>query len=338
MQYKNIEIHGAAELIECEDGGVRWLRVPRSVYDAMENDHGKKMCYNNTGIELRFVVKGDKAKIRLASATGLDTVLHYNVFFGGVQGGWNTFGEGGVLFGKEFELVIDKPADIDLLRKVSCDSDYDWDPEVVRVIINRGLFKIMDVEGDVCPPTKEQMPKNTILAYGSSITHGSNAIAKSNSWASMTAHRFNADLINLGIPGSCCMEPMLVDYIARLGEEGRWNTAILELGINVLRWEIPMIYERVSNTLEQIAGRNSDKRIYVISPVYCSADYHKEDSAEKWRSTIESIVKEKSYENVEYINGLDLLSHVSGLTADLVHPNIYGIEKIADGLAKRIKI
>ena len=60
MQYKNIEIHGAAELIECEDGGVRWLRVPRSVYDAMENDHGKKMCYNNTGIELRFVVKGDK--------------------------------------------------------------------------------------------------------------------------------------------------------------------------------------------------------------------------------------------------------------------------------------
>lgn len=336
MQYKNIEIHNVAELIECEGGGVRWLRVPQNVYDAMDSEQGKKMCFNITGVEFRFVMKDDKAVIKLSSLTDKDISVHYNVFFGGVQGAWDCFGEGGVLFGKNIDLVINKPSNMEVIKKMSADSGYDFDSEVVRVVINRGAFKIMDVEGDVYPPAKEQMPRKTILTYGSSITHGSNSIARSNNWTSVLAHELNADLINLGMAGSCRMEPELIDYIAEKGEKGEWDIAFLELGINVLEWDADKIYRRVKNTIMQVAGRNKDKKVYVISPFYCNADYQGDDSANKWRKIIKEIVCELSYDNVEYINGLDILGDISGLSADVVHPNIYGIEQIKNKIKERV--
>ena len=65
MIYKNIDIHNVAEIVEDENGGIGWLRVPRSVYDAMESDRGRQMCQGATGVELRFVMKGDRAVLKL---------------------------------------------------------------------------------------------------------------------------------------------------------------------------------------------------------------------------------------------------------------------------------
>ena len=337
MQYKNIEVHNVAHLIECENGGVSWLRVPQKIYESMESDQGKRMCHNFTGVELRFVMKSDSAVIKLGSLTDKETHINFNVFFGGVQAGWDRFGEGGTLFGKNFDIAINKPQNMDSIKKMSVDSGYPWDPEVVRVIINRGVFRIIDVEGDVCPPEKEQLPEKTILAYGSSITHASNSLARSNCWTSVLAHNLKADLINLGMAGSCRMEPELIDYIAEKGEKGDWNIALLELGINVLEWDTDKIRSRVTNAITQVALRNPDKKVYVISPFYCRADYHGDNSANKWRTTIEEVIRELSYPNVEYINGLDILGDVSGLSGDEVHPNIYGIQQIADRMTKRIR-
>lgn len=336
MQYKNIEVHNAEQLIKCENGGVSWLRVPQKIYDSMESDQGRRMCHNFTGVELRFVMKSDSAVIKLGSLTDKETYINFNVFFGGVQAGWDRFGEGGTLFGKSFDIVIKKPDNMEDLKRMSIDSGYPWDPEVVRVVINRGVFRIIDVEGDVCPPQKEQLPPKAILTYGSSITHGSNSLARSNCWTSVLARNLKADLINLGMAGSCRMESELIDYIAEKGEKGEWDIALLELGINVLEWDRDKIHSRVTNTVKQVAGRNPDKKVYVISPFYCRADYHGDDSANKWRAIIQEVVNELAFPNVEYVNGLDLLGEVSGLSADEVHPNIYGIQQIAERMTKRM--
>lgn len=337
MKYKNIEVHNVAQLIECEKGGVSWVRVPEHVYNAMESDSGRQRCLNNTGVELRFVMKSDKVVLKLGTLGDEDKYITFNVFFGGVQAGWDYFGEGGTLFGKNFDIVINKPKNMEDIRKMSADSGYDWSADVVRVIIHRGLFRIIDVEGEIAPPDKSQTPQKTILAYGSSITHASNSLARSNCWTSVLAHNLNADLINLGMAGSCRMENELVDYIAEMGEKGEWDSSLLELGINVLEWDVEKIRTRVGNTIMQVAGRNPDKKVYVISPFYCRADYHGDNSADKWRNTIEEVVRKLSYSNVEYINGLDILGDISGLSADEVHPNIYGIQQIADRMTEIIK-
>jgi len=129
----------------------------------------------------------------------------------------------------------------------------------------------------------------------------------------------------------------MVDYVASEGEKGNWDIATLELGINALGWDEGKITERVTNTLVQVAGRNPQKPIFVISPFYNMDDYENTGDSEKWRRKIAEIVTELAYPNVTYINGKDLLGDMSLISADYVHPNIYGIAQIGERLTKIIK-
>ena len=131
-----------------------------------------------------------------------------------------------------------------------------WDPCVIRVIFNGGYYTLLDIDGDIRPPKKEEIPQNVLMTYGSSITHGSNAMDSSHAWASWVAHDLKMDLINHAMAGSCAMEPAYVDFIAEEGEQGKWDIGILELGINVLYWEDSKIIERVKNSILQLWNSN----------------------------------------------------------------------------------
>ena len=205
------------------------------------------------------------------------------------------------------------------------------------IIFDRGRYKIYDVIGDVTPPLKTQCPRKTLLAYGSSITHGSNAIDLSHAWVSVVAHNLGMDARNLGMAGSCALEPAMAEYIASEGEKGNWDIATLELGINVLNWEDEKIRKRTENIIRQVAGRNFDKPIFVISPFYHCGDDNENDRAKIWRKIIEETVFRLDYKNVTYVNGLDVLGDASFMSADEVHPNIYGVQRIADVLTSKIR-
>ena len=211
------------------------------------------------------------------------------------------------------------------------------DSDVVRIIFDRGSYKIFDVIGDVTPPTEDQVPKKTLLSYGSSITHGSNSIDQSHTWVALLAHDLGMDARNLGMAGSCALEPAMADYIASEGEKGNWDIATLELGINVLNWENEKIKERTENIIRQVAGRNSDKPVFVISPFYHCGDDNEGDRAKVWRRIIEETVSRLDYKNVTYINGLDVLGDASYMSADEVHPNIYGVARIAEIITGRVR-
>lgn len=335
MIYKNVEFHNAAELTENEDGSISWKRVPSYVQERMEAEYGPGMVVNSTGVEMRFVLKGDKATIRMSTSEG-DGFFH--VYRGSIQGGWEDHELHKLVNTTPEDYVIEKSANMDHLKTMTEKCGYAWDCEVIRVIFDRGKFKIHSIEGDMEIPRADQKPPKTLLTYGSSITHGSNAIDMSHAWAYMLGHNFQMDVRNLGMAGSCAMEPEMVDYIASEGEKGNWDMATLELGINVLTWEESKIIERVENTLKQIAGRNPEKPIIVISPFYhCGDDFDSEGHAEKWRTLIGEIMSKKEYPNVSYINGLDVLGHMRYMCADEVHPNIYGCQRIADYLTEYIR-
>ena len=52
---------------------------------------------------------------------------------------------------------------------------------------------------------------------------------------------------------------------------------------------------------------------------------------------IEEILRRLDYKNVTYINGFDVLDNMSYMSADEVHPNIYGVQRIADVLTDKIR-
>ena len=74
MIWKNVEIHNAAELVET-DGGVTWTRIPGKIREGMEKEGGKFMAGNSTGVELRFVMKSDEVRIRMAALALCKMVL-----------------------------------------------------------------------------------------------------------------------------------------------------------------------------------------------------------------------------------------------------------------------
>ncbi len=338
MIFKNVEIHNIAELIYNDDGSISWKRVPSFVHNEMEMSGADNVVHNSTGVELRFVMKGDTATIKMSAYednSGCSNSFH--VFRGGIQGGWSDHEVHRYVTGEIQDFVIKKSDNLSNLKEMSKKAGYEWDSEVVRIIFDRGRYKIYDIIGDVEPPTKTQCPARTLLSYGSSITHGSNSIDMSHSWVSQVAHNHNMDARNLGMAGSCAMEPKMADYIASEGEKGNWDIATLELGINVLCWEEEKFTSRVENIINQVAGRNMDKDVLVISPFYhCGDDFDINDKAKIWREIIEKTVKKLGFPNVTYINGLDVLDNSSYMSADEVHPNIYGVQRIADVITKKI--
>ena len=339
MIYKNIEIHNAAELIHNDDGSVSWRRVPSNVLNEMESSGRDRVAHNSTGVELRFVIKGESATIRMSIYTDdPKSFSTFHVYRGGIQGGWSDHEVHRHVTGEIQDFVIERSKNIENLKKITKLSEYPWDCEVVRIIFDRGRYKIYDIIGDVEPPKAEQCPPKTLMAYGSSITHGSNSIDMSHSWVSVVAHNLGMDARNLGMAGSCCIEPAMADYIASEGENGKWDVATLELGINVLKWEDDKIISRVENIITEVAGRNADKPIFVISPFYhCGDDLKEGDRAKVWRTLIEDTVIRLAYPNVTYINGLDVINGAEYMSADEVHPNIYGVARIAEVITARIK-
>ena len=100
------------------------------------------------------------------------------------------------------------------------------------------------------------------------------------------------------------------------------------------------IVSRTENLIRQVAGRNADKPIFVISPFYnCGDDFNEEKRAggERWRRLVGEITAKLNYPNVTYINGLDVLGDMSYMSADEVHPNIYGVQRIADVMTEKIR-
>lgn len=339
MIYKNIDIHNIAELIYNDDGSVSWKRVPSDVHSTMEAAMADSVVHNSTGVELRFIIKGDSATIRMSTyENDPKSFSTFHIFRGGIQGGWQDHEVHCHVTGDVQDFVIERAKNTDKLKIMSEICGTEWDCEVVRIIFDRGTYKIYDVIGDVVPPSRAQIPSKTLLAYGSSITHGSNAIDASHAWVAQVAHNLQLDVRNLGMAGSCALEPAMAEYLAREGEKGNWDVATLELGINVLSWPDEKIISRVENMVRQVAGRNEEKPVFVISPFYhCGEYFNKNDNTGNWRRIIKDVTARLGYKNVTYINGLDVLNGMQYISADEVHPNIYGVQRIADVLTEKIQ-
>ena len=217
MIYQNAELHNVEQLKQHEDGSVSWVRVPGPVYENLERaGQGQSMAENCTGVELRFVMKGDRVKIRM-SAEGSG---RFHVYRGGIQGGWFDHETDKNIGPEPRDYIIERIPNADRVRQMSEAIGSPWDSEVIRVIFDLGFIRLYGIEGDICPPDAAQCPPRTLLCYGSSITHGSNAIDFSHTWSALLAQRLKMDLRNVGMAGACAMEPEFAEWLASEGEKG----------------------------------------------------------------------------------------------------------------------
>ena len=330
MIFQNIDFHNVSELAETEDGGYILHRFPASVEEELA-DGGKTANKVSTGVEFRFRMVSDKVTLKLKYCGSATSVAIYR---GGVIGSWDEITVP-ILGGDIRDLVIAKK-NTEAMKTINSSLKSGFSNELVRVVCNSASLVYYGVEGEILPPEKEDAPSKTYLAYGSSITHGSNAFSIPMSFAFRVAESLRVDYLNLGLAGNARMEKGVIDHIAWLGVSGGWDFATVCMGINVLSMDQREFRRRVRYAVETITAKNPEKHVFFISPIYCHADMNGEPTAARFREIVgEEAMRIKS-PYVHYINGLELLSDPSGLSGDYVHPSPIGLDRITKVLTEKL--
>ena len=328
MIYKGIDVHGAAYL-ETAENGVIPRRYPENVRQAL-NTSGKTAALNLCGVELRFVPEGD-VTITL-STVGEKALNRAQLYYGNTQAGWET-GEVKIDHTPR-EITFRQSARTAFLDNAAAACGHPFKPTVLRLALENAQIIIHNIEGNVRPPKADELPNETILFYGSSITHGSLAAAPSTYWTRRVAENLRRDHVNLGLAGSCLAQREVADWIASRND---WQTAVLEMGINMVdNVESEDYRSRVRYMLETVHAAHPDKYKFCVDVFYYYGDLFDTGRVKEYRKIMAEEVARIGSDRVVHISGLDILTGVGGLSEDMVHPNVTGVEEIARNMTAKL--
>ena len=209
-----------------------------------------------------------------------------------------------------------------------------FSPKVFRLILGgpqRDPIFFHGIEGaGIRPPKAEEVPALRYLAYGTSITHGFDAEGPHLSYVSQTARHLGADVINLGVGGSAHCEKELTDYIAARDD---WHIATLALSVNMLGFSLDSFRQRVSYMVNTVAGSNPARPVACITlftfyqdiGVDIQRSVENGGLAEDYRQILRDVVRDCPHKNAHLLEGTEILTDISGLTGDLIHPSDNGM-------------
>ncbi|MFC4987813.1 SGNH/GDSL hydrolase family protein [Saliphagus infecundisoli] len=331
MHHDGLEFHNVGELRGTE-GGRLLQRVPEAVRSELNEGAARRMRHP-AGVEIRFVPDGP-VELTLSTVPGDRPEGRVEVFWGPIQG------EGHVV-GDRTTLELSPPEELADLRPEAV-ADLAFDPRVCRVRLpgeHRGGFvRYHGVSGDVRPPRPEELPDRRYLAYGTSITEGEAPSAEHLTYASQTARRLGADLVNLGSCGTAYCDRAMADHIA----SESFDVATLSLSVNMVGTFSPAEFrERAARMIDTVAGAHPDDPVAAITLFPHTRDVlagnEERELAEEFREILQEIVAGTPHDNVVLLEGPELLPDVGGLTTDLVHPGDDAMIRIGENLAGELE-
>lgn len=345
MIRNQLQFHNVAELEETPGmPGWKLQRYPAMVREQLGTgsyQRGRFVAQASTGCEIRFVTEAEFIRISLTATVEDGDVIVYNGdYFHSIHR---------LKTGVLTTLHLDKPGRFaEVCPEVLHQGRFS--PDVWRIVISRNYYPGLAFQvsfhhlesfgHEVRPPRQDELPACTLLAYGSSITHGSGATVQHTAYIQQTARRLGVDVMNKGIGGACLCEPAMADYLMHL--EG-WDLAILELGVNMRGLFTPDEFEERARCLvEGILAHHPGKPVVLVSIYPNSADALKNEEspeAQVNRSFIERlrrIHQSMNHPHLHFVDGHQILTDFSALTTDLIHPSDYGHTLMGQHLAEAI--
>ncbi len=329
MKYGDIELHNVWGIVAGDDKpGFGISRLPLEILPDLRNVT-KGMAQMGSGCEIRGMLpSGGTAKVVLQVLGDNTTPPVVTVYHG-------CFCDQSIVaeVGKPTEIVIKVPERFEMIPAAARQQKHAFDPRLVRVRLPLvHPIRILSIEGDLTYPPPGSTPAKTLLCYGSSITHGSCAIPPEGNYAATCARLLGYDLINLGLGGSARMEESIARHIATRKD---WDVATFEMGINVRDWPVETFRDIVKTFVRTVVSAQPDKPVFCIDLFTYFDDFTvSRTTAIGFRDAVRDIVKSINSPNVHYIDGRDLLEHVSGLRTDMVHPSDEGMLEIGQNLAR----
>lgn len=321
MIFEQIDFHNVEEMTPSGKGYTMY-RVPSQVREKLNESARDQVSRYSTGIELRFKLIGDAATVILRADESAEAQVAY-IYYGSFQGGWQYSSK--VILNQETRITIPKPKNLALLKELTQSQRLPYNPEVVRLVLPYGTCYFIGVEGEVELPAEGDVPSTTYLAYGSSITHGSLALAAPYTYPFRIAQKLRSDYINLGFAGTAQLEKAMATYIVSRKD---WDFASVELGINMLgeQFSLELFEERV---IEFVDVLSADGR-----PVFATSLFHFNGEGQEKAAKYREIVRKHAEGKLIFTDGLELLNNPAYLSEDLVHPTLEGVSEIVDRWSK----
>jgi hypothetical protein len=331
MHHDDVSLHNVAELADAPDADGRvFQRVPETT--RAELNEGARANYRRpAGAEIRFVTE-ETVEVTLSAPEHPCEVRPY----------WGPFqGRESFEIGTEPTTVaLSTPDRVDEIREEVA-AEYPVHPRVCRLVLPHRSKPVAyhGVNGDRRPPRAEELPDDTLVAYGTSITRGIAATAPHLTYVAQTARRLGTDALNLGTAGSAFCEPEIADHIAARDD---WDAATLALSVNMVAgFSVPEFRERVSYVVETVAAENPEKPVVAITlfPYFaelCAGDQGDHENFEAYREALREAVAAADRGNLHLVEGGDLLPRGRGLTADVLHPGDDAMIDIGVALAEEL--
>lgn len=321
MVFQNIDFHNVEEIRQ-ENDGYRLYRFPLEVAKKMDEGADRVSCMS-TGIELRFKIKGEAVDLWMRAEAAEEAQVAY-IYYGNFQGGW--YSSSKVIFEEKTRIHIERPKNEEMIKKISVEQKLPFHSEVVRVVLPYGRCIFMGIDGEVESPDKDDYPKKTYLAYGSSITHGSLALAAPYTYPFQFAQKLSCDYLNLGMAGSARLEAPFAEYLVSRKD---WDFLSVEMGINMIKQHDETSFEK--RVKEFLAILGTDHR-----PVFVTSIFGYQGELQTRAQHFREIVQEYASEKFVFTDGLQLLNCPYYVSADLTHPSLEGMRDIADKWSKII--
>ncbi|MFB6141071.1 MAG: SGNH/GDSL hydrolase family protein [Halosimplex sp.] len=320
----DVAFHNVAETREVLGyEGVRLQRVPEDVRRALNEDAAERMLVP-TASEVRFVPESPSVSVALSAPSGS---VRVQPFWGPYQGEPFTVGHDA----ESFELAVPEK-----VREGRARGGRGFAPRVCRLICRgasgmRGDWLLYHgVEGETRPPEPDEVPDTRYLAYGTSITEDGSASEIHLTYASLTARRLGADLLNLGCSGSAHCEAAIADHIAARDD---WDVATLSVSVNMLGFDIEEFRERAAYLVDTVAAADPDRPVVAVT---LFENEYEGDRSGRFREALVEAVEAADRPNLSVLSGPSI-SEASGLSADAVHPGDAGHATIAEGLAPKLR-
>ena len=325
MIFQNIDFHNVDEIQPFEDGW-KLYRAPQSVLTQCNEGLQNSAAYGS-GVELRFVLQGKYADIRLRTIP-LPEGQMAHLFFGSIQGGWQQ--SAFTITDRETVIRINKPDNMAQLWEITNMHHLPFSPEVVRLVLPYGNNIFLGAEGDITPPAPEMLPKRTLLSYGSSITHGSLALGTPGTYPFRLAGKLGMDSLNKGFAGTCHCEKAMAQWLSARKD---WHVMTLEMGINMMGMDEQLFEQRIDDFTAVMAA--DGRPVFATSIFHFHGDHYGagQTKAERYRA----IVRKYAEPRLHFVDGLALLERSDFISQDMVHPSLEGILQIADRWAEIIR-
>ena len=323
----NVELHNIAETKELWNGSHQLQRVPEHVRVHL-NEGAQLRCLSAANAEIRFVCDGNSARVTLSAATSGVFRVAFGEFLSPIA-----FPIGG----SPLTIEIERPENLRHARPTATDG-HAFDSRVFRILHPNTTVQLFRVEGDnVRPPKPEQLPMVRYLSCGTSITEGGCATSPHLASVAQAARRIGADLINLGMSGSCHAEAQMADYIASRDD---WHIATLALSVNMMGgFTVEEFRRRVEYTVRTVAATGRPVLCITLYPYFVGlSENHRseEEKAEAFRQALRDAVSSVGRSNVSVVEGSTILDTPAGLSADMIHPSDFGMMRMGENLAGRL--